>query len=182
MLLIFVVSFGMSAFQGILGLYALQKFNFDTTQIGAIWMMLGALMIISQGVLTGLLTSRFGEAWVIRVSLLATAAGFGLILLAGSFLPLLLAVGFLILAIALLGPALNALISTRTTLQQGITMGVNNSFSSLGKVVGPLWAGFLFDIHINLPFLSSAVILLLGFVISLVVALQVPREQAPAHP
>lgn len=182
MLLIFVVSFGMTGFQNIIGLYALNKFGFDTQQIGAIWMVLGALMIVSQGFIIGPLTRWFGETWVIRGALLATAAGFGLMLLANAFIPLLLATGFLVLAIALVGPALNALISTRTTLQQGITMGVNNSFSSLGKVLGPLWAGFIFDIHVDLPFLSSAVILILGFAISLVGLSLRPAERTRTEP
>lgn len=89
-------------------------------------------------------------------SLLATAVGFGLMVTANAYLPLLLATGFLILAIALLGPALNAFISTRTMLPYGITMGVNNAFSSLGKVLGPLGAGWIFDVQLDLPFLSSA--------------------------
>jgi len=176
MLLIFVVSFGMSGFQGIMGLYALDKFGLDTRQMGVIWMVLGGLMIVGQGLLTGLLTSRFGEVWVIRCSLLATAAGFVLMLLAKAYLPLVLATGFLILAIALLGPALNSLVSTRTSLPQGITMGVNNSFSSLGKVLGPLWAGYIFDVGLDLPFLSSAVILLAAFVISLAGVFRAPQE------
>jgi DHA1 family multidrug resistance protein-like MFS transporter len=168
MLLIFVVSFGMSSFQGILGLYALDKFGFNTRQIGVIWMVVGAVMIVSQGALTGLLTGRYGEVTVIRISLLATATGFGFMLLPTAYLPLLLATGFLVLAIALLGPALNSLISTRTALQQGLTMGVNNSFSSLGRILGPAWAGFLFDVNMDYPFLSSAGIMLVGLLISLV--------------
>jgi MFS transporter, DHA1 family, multidrug resistance protein len=176
MLLVLVVSFGMAGFQGILGLYALDQFGLDTQQVGTIWMVVGVLMMISQGVLTGLLAKRFGEVWVIRGSLLATAAGFGLMLLATGYLSLLLTTGFLIMAIALLGPALNALISSRTRLPQGITMGVNNSFTGLGRVLGPLWAGFLFDIQMGLPFISSAVILILAFFISLVWVTQTPAR------
>ena len=33
---------------------------------------------------------------------------------------------------------------------------------SLGRVVGPLWAGSLFDFHITLPYLSAAVIMLVA--------------------
>jgi DHA1 family multidrug resistance protein-like MFS transporter len=88
-------------------------------------------------------------------------------LAAETYLSLLLSTGFLILAIALLGPALNSLVSARTTLQQGITMGVTNSFTSLGRILGPLWAGFIFDIQMDLPFLSSALILVLGLFISM---------------
>lgn len=167
MLLILVVSFGMASFQGILGLYALDRFGYDTRQIGIIWTVVGALMIVSQGALTGILTGRFGELWVIRAALPAAAVGFGLILLAKDFTWLLLATGFLVLAIALIGPALNALISARTPLPQGVTMGANTSFQGLGRVLGPLWAGWIFDLDQRLPFISSAVILLLALGISL---------------
>jgi len=173
MLLILVVSFGMSSFQGILGLYALDKFGYGPQQIGAVWMIIGAVMIVSQGALTGILTKRYGEVIVIRFSLLATAFGFGLMLLASAFIPLLLATGFLVLSIALLGPALNSLISTRTTMKQGMTMGWSNSFSSLGRILGPIWAGLIFDINMDWPFLSSAVIMLIGLLISF---LWMPRD------
>jgi DHA1 family multidrug resistance protein-like MFS transporter len=46
-------------------------------------------------------------------------------------------------------------------------MGLNSAFISLGQIAGPLWAGFVFDINVNLPYISGAVILLAGFVISL---------------
>jgi DHA1 family multidrug resistance protein-like MFS transporter len=46
-------------------------------------------------------------------------------------------------------------------------MGLSNAFSSLGRIIGPLCAGFLFDININLPFISGAVILFIGFFISM---------------
>ncbi len=47
-------------------------------------------------------------------------------------------------------------------------MGLNNSFTSLGRVIGPIWAGFAFDLNYNLPYLSGAAIMLLGFLGSLV--------------
>jgi DHA1 family multidrug resistance protein-like MFS transporter len=53
-------------------------------------------------------------------------------------------------------------------MDQGITMGVSNSFMSLGRIIGPLWAGFTFDIQLEIPYLSGAGILLVGFLISLV--------------
>ena len=46
-------------------------------------------------------------------------------------------------------------------------MGLGNTFLSLGRVVGPLWAGFIFDVGIRLPYLSGAAIMATGFVVSL---------------
>jgi len=44
-----------------------------------------------------------------------------------------------------------------------MALGMNNAFQSLGRVAGPLWAGLLFDLNANLPYLSAAVILLATF-------------------
>ena len=46
-------------------------------------------------------------------------------------------------------------------------MGLNNAFMSLGRSVGPVWAGMLFDINISYPYLSGGLVMLIGFVISL---------------
>jgi DHA1 family multidrug resistance protein-like MFS transporter len=180
MLLSLVVSFGMSSFQGILGLYALDKFGFDTRQIGWMWMLVGGVMVFSQGALTGVLIRRWGEVAVIRLSLAATAVGFLGMLQAAAYLSLLLATGFLVLAIALLGPALNSLISSRTQMQQGLTMGLTTSSTSLGRIAGPVWAGAIFDVNISYPFLSGAAILLVGFLISLAGISQGKPSAAPA--
>ena len=48
-----------------------------------------------------------------------------------------------------------------------MALGVNNSFNSLGRVVGPIWAGLAFDVNYDLPYLSGAVVMALGFLFSL---------------
>ena len=47
-------------------------------------------------------------------------------------------------------------------------MGLINSFSSLGRIAGPIWAGFVFDMYVDLPYLSGAVFMFIGFVLSLI--------------
>jgi DHA1 family multidrug resistance protein-like MFS transporter len=168
MLLILIMSFGMTNFQGIIGLYVLDKFQFDTRQVGAIWMVAGAVMLVSQGLLTGVLTKRFGEVLVIRVGLLVGSVGFIALLMVSGFIPILLAAGFFILAIALIGPALNSYLSAFGGEHQGALMGLNMAFASLGRVFGPLWAGFTFDVNMSYPFVSGAVVLFIGFIVSLV--------------
>ena len=46
-------------------------------------------------------------------------------------------------------------------------MGLNNAFMSLGRIVGPIWAGTLFDVNMGFPYLSGAVVMLIGFVMTL---------------
>jgi DHA1 family multidrug resistance protein-like MFS transporter len=51
-------------------------------------------------------------------------------------------------------------------------MGLNNSFNSLGRIAGPIWAGFAFDLNYSYPYLSGALIMLVGFVIGLALVRQ----------
>ncbi|MES0360868.1 MAG: MFS transporter, partial [Anaerolineales bacterium] len=46
-------------------------------------------------------------------------------------------------------------------------MGLSNSFMSLGRIVGPLWAGFVYDINLIFPYISGAAIMVVGFLVSL---------------
>jgi DHA1 family multidrug resistance protein-like MFS transporter len=165
LLLIFIMSFGMTSFQGIMGLYVVDKFSFDTRQVGAIWMVMGSMLILIQGWLTGPLTRRFGELPLIFAGLAAGALGFFGLSMAYDYLTTLLAVGFFTLALALIGPALNAYLSSFAGDQQGTLMGLNSAATSLGKVVGPLWAGYLYEINIEYPFFSGAAALFLSLLV-----------------
>jgi hypothetical protein len=46
-------------------------------------------------------------------------------------------------------------------------MGMNSAMTSLGRVVGPLWGGYIYDINIEYPFFSGAATLLLGWLVTL---------------
>src|SRR5690606_3819446 len=58
-------------------------------------------------------------------------------------------------SMALTRPPATSLLSKVTELPQGITMGLQGSFDSLGRVVGPLWAGFAYDLNWSLPFICA---------------------------
>ena len=57
-----------------------------------------------------------------------------------------------------------------------VAMGLNNSFMSLGRVIGPLWAGIVIDVNLHFPFITGAIVMLIGFIASLVYL----RSDAPA--
>lgn len=166
LLLIFMIAFGLAGFQGIIGLYVIQRLAFLPDQVGYLWMVMGAVMILSQGTLIGPLTRRWGEVALIRLGLLGGALSFGLVLLATNLLSLLSAVALLVLALSLIGPTLNARISHFSLEHLGALMGLNSTATSLGRVIGPLWAGPLFDLHLSYPFLGGMVVLILGFLVS----------------
>jgi MFS transporter, DHA1 family, multidrug resistance protein len=165
--LTFISTCGLMIFASIFGLYALERFGFGPQEVGVMMMVLGLVSALGQGGLAGPLTRRWGDEAVIRGGLLATAAGFGFMLLANDYVTILLSTAFFGLATALQVPALTSLTSKRATLPQGIVMGLSNSFISLGRIFGPLLAGYIFDINILLPYLAGIAVMLAGFALSL---------------
>jgi predicted MFS family arabinose efflux permease len=154
------------------------KFAFNTKQVGAVWMVMGFIMIIAQGVLVGPLTRKLGDLTLIKMGLFGGAIGFVLVAFAVDYLTTLLALGFFILALALIGPALNSYISNFAGEHQGTVMGLNSAATSLGRVIGPLWGGYLYDLDIAYPFFSGAATLTLGLLLSLISLRGQARPQA----
>lgn len=167
LLLIFIMSFGMTNFQGMIGLYVVDKFAFNSKQVGTLWMAMGGVMVVAQGGLVGPLTKKYGEPALIKSGLLGGATGFILIALVIDYITTLLALGFFILMLTIIGPATNSYISKYAGEHQGTVMGLTSAMNSLGRVLGPLWGGYIYDIDIEYPFISGAVILAFGLLFSL---------------
>ncbi len=163
----FLLSFGLTSFEAIFGLYALEKFEYGPERVGTIMVVVALVSAVVQGILIGPLTKYWGEPFVIKLSLAGSVAGFLVMLLATTYPMILLTTGFFVLTVALLRPAVASLVSQHAEAGQGVAQGLNNSFMSLGRIVGPLLAGYLFDVNYNLPFISGAVIMLIGFFIAL---------------
>ncbi len=174
----FLSSFGLANFEAVFGLYALQKFNYGPEQVGVILAVVGLVSAVGK-VFTGALTQRWGDASVIKASLFAGSIGFLVLLLANTYTTMLLATGFFILSKTFLRPAVFSLTSKQAVVGQGVAMGLSNSFMSLGRIVGPLWAGFAFDVNFDYPYLSGAAILFIGSLISLVWVTQ--GQKAAVH-
>ena len=167
LVLTFLVTGGLMIFYGILGLYALERFGYGTSEVGVIFTILGLVSAVGQGLLVGPLTKRFGDPAVIKIGFLLSTASLLIVMLAGQYLTLLVTIGFFSLTNALLIPAITSLTSKRATLNQGVTMGLSNSFISLGRIFGPTLGGLTFDLHWGLPFISGSVVMLIGFLVSL---------------
>lgn len=173
----FLVSFGLTNFEIVFGLFAVETYGYGPQQVGGLLTFIGIISAVVQGGLTGPFTRRWGEVAIIKASLLGSALGFGMMVMARSFIAVLLTMGFFIVSNAMLRPAVSALISRRASVGQGIAMGLNNAFMSLGRSVGPLWAGFAYDLNSVYPYWSGSLVMLVGFVVSML-RLK-PEESSP---
>jgi DHA1 family multidrug resistance protein-like MFS transporter len=182
--LAFLVNFGLANFEGIFGLYANHRYHYGPEEVGTIMMVIGVVSSLVQGLLTGPATRRLGESMVIKLSLVGSALGFALMVLANNRAMVMLTVAFFVFSNAMLRPAIFSLTSKKAMGGQGMALGLNNSFQSLGRVAGPLWAGFMFDYGLNLPYLSAALIMLATFAYGVIVmrgAAVLPEPLTPAR-
>ncbi|MBN2471483.1 MAG: MFS transporter [Anaerolineae bacterium] len=164
----FLISFGLTNFEAVFGLFAKDRFGFGSGEVGGILMFIGVVTAVMQMGLTGPLTRRFGEVGTLRGSLFISVIGFLVMLLAENMAGILLTTLIFVAGNSLLRPVTSSMISKRATVPQGVAMGFNNSFMSLGRIVGPTFAGLLFDVDLHLPYLSGAAITAIGLVICLV--------------
>lgn len=90
-----------------------------------------------------------------------------------------------VVGFAFINPSISSLISRRTDRdQQGAVLGVNQSFASLGRIVGPLVGMSLFSLHPShcLPYAASVGVLLAVAGLIPGIKAQEPRDQGPARP
>jgi MFS transporter, DHA1 family, multidrug resistance protein len=163
LVLVFTMTFGLSNFEAIFGLYVNEKFGFTPKDISII-ITIGALIgVIIQSVFVDLMLTRFGEKKVMYWTFLISAISMLIILMAGTFWSILAVTLIFFTATSLLRPALNTLLSKMAGKEQGFVAGMNNMYMSIGNMVGPILAGILFDVNTNFPYVFGAVILFISF-------------------
>lgn len=156
LLLVFGLSFGLANFQTIFGMYALHQFGYSPSQVGFIMVLVGVIGAIAQGGLVGRLTERFGDERVVLASLLLSGIGYIVMMLAFDFITVIVTTCIFFLGNSILRPAVNTMISKLAGERQGMIMGLNNSFLSLGNVAGALVAGLVFELNMYLPYSVGA--------------------------
>lgn len=125
----------------------------------------GVVAIFVQGGFIGPLSRRFGEVNICRVGLAMMAISMALVptLIDGKSMVLMLfCAALLALGKGLYNPSSTGLLSLSVDAdEQGGILGINQSISALGRVIGPAAAGVLFELRASLPFLVSA--FMIGF-------------------
>ena len=127
----------------------------------------GITATIVQGGLIGRLVKKYGELNLCKVGVLILV----LAMLATPFfvsskhIGLLLACAVLYaIGMGLFNPSMTSLLSKNVSeADQGGTLGLNQSMASLGRFLGPAFAGILFERQVNLPFYTSAAMIGVSF-------------------
>ncbi|MDN7227776.1 MFS transporter [Planococcus sp. N064] len=168
LIITFVMSFGLVAYESVIGMYLTTEYGSTSKDIAMMITATGLVSVIVQVFAVDRLVRRFGEVPVLIAFLGLATAGFLLSLVAGSYASFFGVSLVIFLAMAILRPVLNILISKMAEGEVGFAMGMNTSYMSLGNVLGPLSAGLLFDFNINYPFILGLGLLIVTLSIAVV--------------
>jgi len=124
---------------------------------------MGIVMLFGQGVLVGMALNRLKEEKTVIAGLLLSCLGLLAVLIAPDFVTLLLAACVIGVGSGLVMPSLSSYISSRTDKDsQGSMLGVMGSYNSLGRIAGPPVGGYVYDVNMIFPYISSSILLALG--------------------
>ncbi|MFF2498599.1 MFS transporter [Peribacillus sp. NPDC058075] len=162
-----VMSFGLMAYESVLGLYLDNQFNSSPKDIAVMVTATGIVSVIVQLFVVDRIVQRFGEVNVLNIFISVAAIGFLLSLFATSYLIFFLISLIIFLSTSILRPVLNTLISKMAGNEQGFAMGMNNAYMSIGNVLGPTLAGMMYDVHITYPFMLGLILLFITLMITM---------------
>ncbi|MGW9103261.1 multidrug efflux MFS transporter NorA [Priestia megaterium] len=166
-IVIFVSTFGLTAFESFFSLYVDHKFAFSPLDI-AISITGGAIIgAIFQVVLFEPLVKYMGEINVIRWSLVLSAILVFTMTLVNSYWTVMTVTFILFIGADLIRPAVTTYLSRIAGNEQGFVGGMNSFFTSLANVFSPILGGILFDIDINYPYYFSTVVIIIGLAITM---------------
>lgn len=168
LLIVFVLSFGLANYETVFGLFVDHKFGFTPKDIAFVITFGSISGAVIQVTAFSWILNRFGENKVISASLLVSALSILLTLFVHGYWAIVTVTFIVFLAMDILRPAVGTQLSKMASeSQQGFVMGMNSAYTSLGNIAGPIVAGVLFDLDINLPYTVAALVLMLCFIMSL---------------
>lgn len=164
--IIFAMTFGLTHFEAIFPLFVVQVYGFTTREISILLTVCSLIGTLNQLLLTDRITRRFGEKRIIGAMLLLSAVSLVLLLFSGHFYYVMAVTMLFFTFNNILRPTINTLLSKVAGDEQGFMAGMNNAYTSLGMIFGPMLAGILFEVHFDLPYLFGGFVLLVSSILS----------------
>ena len=149
---------GFVSMESTFALLAEKHLGYGASQLGYFFTYVGMVMVIVQGGLIGPLTRRFGDRNIALAGTLVAVAGFVTLPEVGPW-GVFGSAAALAAGQALVNPTLAALLSKGAYAdEQGGVLGMGQAMQAIARAFGPLMAGALFDIRLELPYWLGAVL------------------------
>ncbi|MCL4353547.1 MFS transporter [Patescibacteria group bacterium] len=157
----FIFFFAFNAIYSVTSIFAKDNFAWGTTQIGILLFVVGAVDIITQGFLIRKLIPKFGEVKLAIGGLVLCTVG----ILLAAFTSIYISVaffyiGFIIMNLGdgILEPSVAGLTANAVGPKvQGRLQGASQAVQSVSRVLGPLFATWIYGTFRGLPYFSGVI-------------------------
>ena len=177
----FVVTLAFSAMESTYAFLAQRHFGLAERHVGWVFAYIGVIVVLVQGGLIGPLTRRFGEKRLLVAGTILQGAALAALPFADGLAGLLLASAPLAFGSGLASPSIMSMLSRLSRAEdQGGTLGIGQSASALGRIVGPLAGTTSFSAWHAAPYLGGAALMAMGAAVAATVS--VPKgDDGPAR-
>ncbi len=162
-----IVSLGFNSF--ILGSQSFTNdvLHLSTLKIGIYFTLTGLISILMQAVgIKFILQKVKSKPLVVTISLLVAAVASAIVFLATGYISFTVLSFLFFIGSSPLMPLISGLLSESVHPdEQGVILGINQSYVSVGQVFGPLMAGFVANYSHESVFIMAGVIFAIGFVL-----------------
>lgn len=137
--------------------YLVQKFDYDSAEIGNTFTYIAICYAVSQAAFVGPISKRVAPRTLVMISLPILAVLLGILLLFNKDWPLFLVYPFIALFICLTWPNILVILSSLAgSKQKGALFGVTQAIQSVAQTITPLISGPLIAFSKNLPTIIAA--------------------------
>ena len=167
----FLFIFALSMFESTFALFLDRRLSLEVIDVTYMFVYLGILAAVVQGVFVGKLAKRFGEQRLVVAGALLIIPGYLFFTQVFTVRAMVILLVPLAVGMGLTGPSLAALISRRSTAdEQGGILGIYQGVSSLGRIAGPFWGVYALErLGVGVPYLSGAAVMVVVLIVALLV-------------
>jgi len=172
-----IAPFAFAGYSVALPLWAGARFGWQEQQLAWLFTAIGATAALVQGYLFGKLARRVGDRTLLIAGGFGMAAGIAVIPALHTTLALYGWTVELAFANSVFGPAASGLVSLfADPTEQGAVLGAAQGLSALGRLLGPIAVGSIYDLSRVAAFLGAGAVMTLGGAATL----RVPQAPVPA--
>jgi DHA1 family tetracycline resistance protein-like MFS transporter len=168
MLIGFFYFFAFAQLQAISSVFFKDVLGWNPGNIGLYFLVLGVGDMFTQGYLSGKLLTKFGAAKLVSAGFLLTALAYSVNAILPVFQMVFLAYVYIIiyaLGSGLFEPSFGGLVSGSVgPKEQGRVQGASQSMQSITRIIGPIFAAFLYQFSPSLPWVTCVILSLIGVV------------------
>jgi len=154
----FIAICAFSGFEATFSLFAGSRFDLTEGPVALIFFAVGVLLVFVQARLVGPVSGRLGPLGALQLGLLFNAAGLALLAVTRGWVLLVVALALLTIGQGLAIPNLTAAVADRAPNERrGEALGFQQRWQAMGRIVGPILAGALFEhVGVSAPYAVGA--------------------------